>query len=100
MFGRSKITFADCKQYLLQNISILNPQLNQETSSTVSYNLIQNKRVITLKIAELSKGIITVDVTDSFYLLRIPNEKFKDFTKYKNYMLNLINKIVTEIGLE
>ena len=100
MLFKKTISFYECKQYLIQNLVILNPQLNQETSSTVSYNLIQNRRVITLKIAELSKGTITVDVTDSFYLLRIPNEKFKDFTKYKNYILNLLSRLATELDLE
>ena len=99
MFGRGKMSFYECKQYLIQNLVILNPQLQNETSSTIVYSITQGRRVINIKLAELVKGIITIDVTDSFYLLRIPTEKFKDFQKYKNYTINLINQLAEELGL-
>lgn len=93
-FGK-KILFYECKDYALTRAveMQMKPEIKMETKTHFEMVFHKGIRTITVSIFKYSGVPLTVDVHDSYFLLRIPRETFTKTTKYKDYMNELLVKI-------
>lgn len=95
LFGKS-ISFYECKDYLVTQSRFLKPEVTHESDSFVELLVVRNKRRVSISITKVS-NTIKVDVTDSYYLIHIPQETFKNITKYKQFIINTLHSISEEL---
>lgn len=99
MLFKKTISFYECKDYFIMNSRELKPTIQDETNSTITFVMSKGKRSIKVCLKSIGNKIL-VDITDSFYLLRIPQETFSDIKKYKPYILQIVGKLYDELEIE
>ena len=95
LFGK-KISFYEAKDFLITQSRFLKPEVSMETETFIELCIVRNKRRVCISITNLPNGV-KVDITDSYYLLHIPQETFKNITKYKAFIINSLHAISDEL---
>lgn len=95
LFG-SKISFYECKDYLLTQFKLFDPKIYSETENSLSIKLFYRSRVVTITIHQVAKGKVYLDVEDSYFILRIPRGEFKKFDDYKQAVITIQSKIAND----
>ena len=90
MFGRPRLDFLDIRRFILDSVSEFDYLVKNETENSAEVDLRINSRNITIRLSLYRNKKLTVDVTDSYYLLRIPRAEFKDMKSYKQFITDLI----------
>ena len=81
------------------NLKQLDYNKTNETTNSIQFKVTNKSRIITFDL-KYSAGKVVVDITDSFFILRIPRECFNDIEKYKKFIIQTMSKIYNEFGLE
>ena len=97
LFG-SKISFYECKDYLITQFKLFDLEIYSETENSLSIKLFCRSRVVTITIHQVAKGKVYLDVEDSYFILRIPRGEFKKFDDYKQAIINIQSKIANDFG--
>ena len=90
MFGKPRLDFLDIRRYVLDNLTEFDYVIKNETESSAEIGIKINSRVITIRLSLYKNKRLTVDVTDSYFLLRIPRAEFKELQDYKQFITSLI----------
>ena len=98
MLFKKDLSFTECKDYLLMQIRQLEPTEHSSTSKSITLKVQKKNRVITIVLSIMS-GKAILDITDSYYLLRIPRETFTSIDKYKMYVIQLASRLYDELGI-
>lgn len=98
MLFKKDLSFSECKDYLLIQIRQLEPTEHSSTSKSITLKIQKKNRVITIVLSIMS-GKAILDITDSYYLLRIPRETFTRIDKYKMYVIQLASRLYDELGI-
>lgn len=97
LFG-NKISLYECKDYLLTQFKLFDPQIYSETENSLAIKLFCRSRVVTITIQQIAKGKVYLDVDDSYFILRIPRGEFKKFDDYKQAIICVQSKIANDFG--
>lgn len=92
-FFKHGITLYECKDYLYTNSLNMRPEIiiNEPTHMKLKFK--HNNRSITICVFQNDGYPITVDVEDSFFMLREPRKTFRTREKYQTYIFNILQKI-------
>lgn len=94
-FGKNKIMFYECKDYALTRAVEMHmkPEIKLETKTHFEMIFHKGIRQISVSIFKDSGAPLTIDVHDSYFLLRVPRKTFTNSTKYKEFINELLLKI-------
>ena len=98
MLFKKDLPFGECKEYMELQLRPLNPSTINETTKSITYNIRVKNRTVNISLIGVG-GRMTVDVTDSYFLLRIPKETFNKIDKYKQFVISLAQKLYDEFGI-
>lgn len=90
MFGK-QINFREAKNFLIDMLDGNKFTLKEDTDNYLEIEVTEKKRYIIFKVYFNKK--LTVDITDSYFLLRVPKTTFKKIEKYKEFIVESVNKI-------
>ena len=90
MFGK-QINFREAKNFLIDMLDGNKFTLKEDTDNYLEIEVTEKKRYIIFKLYFNKK--LTVDITDSYFLLRVPKTTFKKIEKYKEFIVESVNKI-------
>ena len=76
----------------------LEPKEQSSTSKSITLKVQKKNRIITIVLSIMS-GKAILDITDSYYLLRIPRETFTNIDKYKMYVIQIASRLYDELGI-
>lgn len=79
-------------------LRLLNPSTINETTKSITYSIRVKNRTVNISLISVG-GKMTVDVADSYFLLRIPKETFNKIDKYKQFVISLAQKLYDEFGI-
>lgn len=92
LFGK-KISFEECKNYILTNFRSLKYKVHINTPDCFCIRIEKETRYIDIYLRKSGKKV-TVDVEDAFGIVRIPRETFNDIIKYREFMMNVELQLV------
>ena len=98
MIFKKDLSFPECKDYLLMQIRQLEPKEQSSTSKSITLKVQKKNRIITI-VLSIMNGKAILDITDSYYLLRIPRETFTSIDKYKMYVIQIASRLYDELGI-
>jgi hypothetical protein len=90
LFGK-QINFREAKNFLIDMLDGKTFTLKEDTDNYLEIEVTEKKRCIIFKVYFNKK--LTVDITDSYFLLRVPKTTFKKIEKYKEFIVESVNKI-------
>ena len=76
----------------------LNPSTVNETTKSITYSIRVKNRTVNISLISVG-GKMAVDVTDSYFLLRIPKETFNKIDKYRQFVISIAQKLYDEFGI-
>lgn len=91
MFGK-RIMFYECKDFLMTNCVRLKPVVEIDSNTYLKIKFTNGKRNLFITLHK-GRGSVIVDITDDYYMLRIPQEEFKNVEKYQAYILGMLKKV-------
>lgn len=92
-FGRDRLLHHECKDYLLTNSIRLKPEITLDSKTRFEVTLRKKDRKVIIALITINGGQVEVDVSDSYYMLRIERKKFTNKDKCFTYILNTIREV-------
>jgi hypothetical protein len=96
MFGK-KISFYECKDYFITTARSLNFTEIENSQNCFSVKAMKGSRTITITISSYRRNKVSVDILDSFGLIRIPKEDFFKMEEFRTFIVNSCNQILLEL---
>lgn len=96
MFGK-KISFYECKDYIISNIKAFDFNVDENSQKCFSVKITQGSRVIVITISSYKRNKVNVDILDSYGIIRIPKEDFSKMEEFKTFIVNSCNKILVAL---
>ena len=91
MFGRSRISFPICKDYICSMFRCREGYLVEHDSPTsMTISMVVDRRRVSITLTQYKNNVI-IDVGDAYGIIRIPKGKFKDFTKFREFCINYLS---------
>ena len=98
MLFKKDLPFVECKEYMELQLRPLNPSTINETTTSITYSIRVKNRTVNVSLISVG-GKMTVDVTDTYFLLRIPKETFNKIDKYRQFVISIAQKLYDEFGI-
>ena len=98
MLFKKDLPFSECKEYMEVQLRLLNPSTVNETTKSITYSIRVKNRTVNISLISVG-GKVTVDVTDTYFLLRIPRETFNKIDKYRQFVISIAQKLYDEFGI-
>lgn len=95
--GKDRLMYHECKDYLLTSSTRLKPIVKQDSKTRFELQFTRKERHITIALITTNGASVEVDVSDNYYMLRIPRAKFTKKEKCFPYMMDIINKVETAL---
>lgn len=96
MIFSKKIPLQPYKEYLLRMCQISKPTIITDTEGCFTMSINKEGRNISISLNNMmSKGYVTVDVTDIYAIIRIPRTKFSKLEEYKEFCINSLGFLQT-----
>jgi hypothetical protein len=97
MFGK-KISFYECKDYFLTHIRAIKYNITADTPNCFSVSCVSGSRHIDVTIGNYKRNKVTIDIIDSFGLIRIPKQEAKTIEGFREFIVNDFTKIMSELN--
>lgn len=92
MFG-SKISFIECRDILQNYLIQRHPKIITDETNCFTLRIQVDSRDVDISIKSLKRNKVTLDVDDSFGIIRIPRTDFKNIVEFKEFLVNCFGKI-------
>lgn len=92
MFGKG-IMFYRCKDFLLTNATKMNPDIVMDTQSRFEMSFKKGSRKVNIALIHHTRYPVEVDITDSYYMIRVPRKTFKNEEKFQSFILKQLRDI-------
>lgn len=91
MFGRSRISFPICKDYICSMFRCRTGYtIEHDSPTSMTISIVVDDRRVSVTLT-LSGKLVIIDVGDAYGLIRVPKGKFKDFTKFREFCINYLS---------
>jgi hypothetical protein len=87
------IMFYECKDFLLTNATRMKPDIITDTKSHFEISFKKGSRKVNIALIHHIGYPIDVDITDSYYMIRIPRKSFKKKEKFQEFILKQLQNI-------
>lgn len=91
----SKLPFSEAKDKLLSDLDGLQYEIVDENVNFIAIKIpfVKNERYLKITLSSFKSGKVIVDVYDSFYILHIPRQEFKDSVEFRRFICDVLATI-------
>lgn len=97
MFGK-KISFYECRDYFLTHIHAIKYDITADTPTCFAVSCVSGSRHIDVTIGNYKRNKVTIDIIDSFGLIRIPKQEAKTIKEFREFIVNDLTKIMSGLN--
>ena len=97
MFGK-KLSFYMCKDYFMTHVKALDYHVTVDSENCFVVEIANGSRKINVTLTSYKRGKVSIDITDSYGILRIPKYETSKFDDFKVAIINSCSKILSEVN--